>query len=188
MKKSAKKTELEKLQALRKKAGKARKASYTKRIDAYFGLKQHQGGSDIGITSPKAINLLNKEQKMTNLIHFSKTDLSDFSKEANGFRCRTYKEWWTKEELEEEYHHLGAICEENRIRDEARNHQAMLDFNKVVEETIANGAGDKDTAIRWLVQAEGLELNSKYDLEYFFWGYGLSYEKQIELTKKILDN
>jgi hypothetical protein len=40
MKKSAKKTELEKLQALRNKAGKARKASYTKRIDKeVFGLK-----------------------------------------------------------------------------------------------------------------------------------------------------
>ncbi len=36
MKKS---NELEKLQALRKKAPKDRKANYTKRIDAYFGLK-----------------------------------------------------------------------------------------------------------------------------------------------------
>jgi hypothetical protein len=124
---------------------------------------------------------------MTDLIHFSKTDLSDFSKQANGFRCRTYKEWWTKEELEEEYRYLGAVCEENRIMDEAREHQAMLDFNKVVEETVANGAGDEDTAIRWLVQAEGLEFN-EYDLEYFFWGYGLSYEIQKEFAKKMSNN
>jgi hypothetical protein len=34
-----KKDELKKLQDLRKKASKDRKASYTKRIDAYFGLK-----------------------------------------------------------------------------------------------------------------------------------------------------
>ena len=39
MKKSAKKTELEKLQALRTKANKKAKANYSKKIDTYFGLK-----------------------------------------------------------------------------------------------------------------------------------------------------
>lgn len=124
---------------------------------------------------------------MSNLIHFNDTDLSDFSKEANGFRNRSYKEWWTEEELNDEYNHLGALCEENRIRDEAREKQALLDFNKLIDETIANGAGDRKTAIRWLVQGEELEFHTQ-DLEYFFWGYGLSYKLQREFSKKMLDN
>ena len=121
---------------------------------------------------------------MTNLIHISETDLSDFYKDAYGIRPRgVYKEYWTEAELEAEYHHLSEVCKDNRIMEEAREHQALEDFNKLVDETIAYGAGDKDTAIRWLVQGEGLEMHS-YDLEYFFWGHGLSYELQREWGKK----
>lgn len=123
---------------------------------------------------------------MSNLIHISKTDLSDFHKDAYGFRPRgIYKEWWTESELEAEYQHLSKVCEENRIMDEAREHQALLDFNKLIDDTIAYGAGDRETAIRWLVQGEGLEFHT-YDLEYFFWGHGLSYELQKQYSKELL--
>ena len=63
---------------------------------------------------------------MSNLIHFSETDLSDFSKEANGFRCRTYKEWWTEEELEAEYKYLSGICEDNRLEETKREAEALV--------------------------------------------------------------
>jgi hypothetical protein len=123
---------------------------------------------------------------MANLIHISETDLSDFYKSAHGFRPRgIYKEWWTEAELETEYHYLAKVCEENRIMEEAREHQALLDFNKLIEETIAYGAGDRETAIRWLVDGECLEFHA-YDLEYFFWGHGLSYELQKQFTKELL--
>ena len=52
---------------------------------------------------------------MSNLIHISKTDLSDFYKDAFGFRPRGhYQEWWTEEELQKEYDYLSACCRENR--------------------------------------------------------------------------
>lgn len=121
---------------------------------------------------------------MTNLIHFNDTDLSDFSKEANGFRCRTYKEWWTQEELDAEYDRLGRICEENRIMEEAREHQALVDFEKLIADTIAYGAGDRETAIKWLVDGEGLDFHV-HDLQYFFWGHGLSYEIQNEWSREL---
>ena len=125
---------------------------------------------------------------MTDLIHISNTDLSDFHKDAYGFRPRgIYQEWWTPEALEAEYHHLSEVCKDNRIMEEAREHQALIDFNKLIEETISLGAGDVDTAIRWLAQAEDIELN-EYDLEYFFWGHGLSYEIQKEYAKKYSKN
>ena len=129
-------------------------------------------------------NNIKKEKTMTDLIHVSKTDLSDFFKDANGFRPRgIYKEWWTEAELEEEYKHLSKLCEENRIIDEAREDEALVSFNKLVNESISLGAGNRETAIRWLVEGEGLDFNS-YDLEYFFWGHGLSWEHQREWAKK----
>lgn len=124
---------------------------------------------------------------MTELIHISDTDLSDYFKDAHGFRPRSiYKEWWTPSELEAEYHHLSEICKENMIREEAAEHQALIDFNKLVEETIALGARDKETAIRWLVDGEDLTM-TEYDLEYFFWGHGLSYELQKKMAKEYAD-
>ena len=50
---------------------------------------------------------------MENLIHFSDTMLSDMFKDANNFRPRHYKEYWTESELEEEYNYqypVSSIC------------------------------------------------------------------------------
>jgi hypothetical protein len=121
---------------------------------------------------------------MSALIHISDTDLSDFFKDAYGFRPRShYKEWWTQHELDAEYHHLSEVCRENRIREEAAEAQALIDFNKLIDETISFGASDRETAIRWLVDGENLTL-TEYDLEYFFWGHGLSYELQKSMAKE----
>ncbi len=120
---------------------------------------------------------------MTDLIHISDTDLSDSFKDAYGFRPRHYKLLWTPEELEAEYHYLSEVCRENRIREEAAEIQALIDFNKLVDETISHGASDRETAIRWLVDGENLTL-TEYDLEYFFWGHGLSYELQKQMAKE----
>jgi hypothetical protein len=125
---------------------------------------------------------------MTDLIHIEQTDLSDFYKEAWGIRPRgVYKEWWTKDELEAEYQHLGDICTQNRICERNAEKQALIEFKQLIQKTIQLGAGDRETAIKWLVQAEGLEFNS-YDLEYFFWGYGLSYRLQKTWTKALTSN
>lgn len=121
---------------------------------------------------------------MTELIHFSKTDLSDFSKEAYGFRFRSYKEWWTKDELEAEYAHLSSICDENIAIETEREERALVDFEALIQETIALGASDRETAIRWLVDGEDLEMTEQ-DLQYFFWGHGLSYEIQNKWSKEL---
>lgn len=121
---------------------------------------------------------------ITKEIHISKTDLSDFHKDAYGFRPRgIYKEWWTEAELEAEYQHLSDVCRDNREMEEAREHQAMLDFNKLIQETIDNGAGDKKTAIRWLIQGEDLDINFPQDVEHFFWLQGLGWKKIDEFCR-----
>ena len=117
------------------------------------------------------------------LIHIWNTDLSDFHKDAFGVRPRHYKEWWTQEELDDEYDYLSKVCDDNAKREAIREAEALVKFEKLIEDTISHGAGDGETAIRWLVQGEGLELNEA-DLQYFFWGHGLSYELQNEWSKK----
>jgi len=122
---------------------------------------------------------------MENMIHIHDTDLSDLLKDANGFRPRgIYKEWWTKEELEAEYKHLGDVCDSNSKAETIAESKALLDFNKLITETIELGASDRETAIKWLVDGENLEWHTQ-DLQYFFWGHGLSYELQNEWSIKL---
>lgn len=125
---------------------------------------------------------------MENLIHFSDTMLSDMYKDANGFRPRHYKVLWTESELEEEYSYLQARIEESMATDALREKYALESFNTLVEETIALGAADRETAIRWLMDAENVDTSYLQDVEHFFWGYGLSYElyrsMALEFTRK----
>ena len=122
---------------------------------------------------------------MTDLIHISKTDLSDLFKDAHGFRPRGhYKEWWTRDELDAEYAHLSRICDENAFNEAIAEALALDKFEDLIKEVIGYGAGDRETAIRWLVQGENLDF-TVYDLEYFFWGHGLSYKIQKEWSMKL---
>lgn len=127
------------------------------------------------------------------MIHINDTLLSDTYKDAFGIRPRHYKEWWTEEELRVEYTHLGRIISDNMAAEETAQAIALESFNKLVEKTMAHGAGDRMTAIRWLLQAEGIELNPAssigylyQEVEHAFWKYGLSFEKVDELTSEIL--
>lgn len=115
---------------------------------------------------------------MSKMIHVSETDLSDFSKDAYGFRCRSYKEWWTKDELEAEYERLSAISDENHAIEVEREKEALRAFEALIQDTISNGAADRETAIRWLMDAEDCDPDCEQDVQYFLWGYGLSYEIQ----------
>lgn len=121
----------------------------------------------------------------SNLIHVSETDLSDWYKEAFGIRPRYYKEWWTKDELEAEYNHLSRICEENLKSEKIRQEAAYKRFEKLIEKVIGYGAGNRETAIRWLIEADDFcDIEYKQDVEHFFWSMGLSWEKTEEYMRK----
>lgn len=53
---------------------------------------------------------------------------------------------------------------------EAEQNAAITKFEKTVSETIAYGAGDRATAIRWLMYSDA---GTKYDAEYFEYLNGL---------------
>lgn len=88
--------------------------------------------------------------------------ISDLSKDAYGFRVRN-TDWASMsfEELAAEVNRFSAIVEENEAEERAASEKALADFEARVEELINSGAGDRETALRWMLGAY-----DKYDLSY----------------------
>jgi hypothetical protein len=121
---------------------------------------------------------------MTNLINFSDTLLSDTYKDAYGFRPRHYKEFWTEEELGLEYDRLQVVINSVMAEEAAAHKAALAAFNTLIEETIALGAADRKTAIRWLMDGENVNNTYRQEVEHFFWSHGLSFEMIDKLTNE----
>ena len=82
----------------------------------------------------------------------------------------------TNEELEKELEFLSGVAKE-RMEEEERAEQAAYErFEEQVADTIKMGAGDRNTAIRWILNAEGLD--KEYDMGYVCYCLGLGYNKQ----------
>lgn len=58
---------------------------------------------------------------------------------------------------------------------EADEKAAIAKFEQSVADTIANGASDRATAIRWLMSAENIDETSSYDVEHYCYLNGLPY-------------
>jgi hypothetical protein len=98
--------------------------------------------------------------------------ISDASKDAVGFRMRYDISEMTNQELSELADYWServceAIAEEEIIQAEARK-----EFEALVQSTIDSGAGDRETAIRWLMAAED-ESDMWYGEDYFKYTYNL---------------
>ena len=90
--------------------------------------------------------------------------VSDLFKDVNGFRPRGYKfNEWSNKELEDFVNDLIDISEK-----EAAEEQEWA--NKAIKDVISVGACDKETALRWLDQADA----------YFMYGDDDFYEDSIE--------
>ena len=107
----------------------------------------------------------------------------DGHKEAYGFRNRGYDfDSMSMAELEAEADRIGdAIEAENKRMDEmyARN---TADFEKQVAKYLEM-AGSREAAIRWILQAEGLE--KEYDAGYICYSLGLPYKMEGEFKQLI---
>ena len=90
--------------------------------------------------------------------------VSDLFKDVNGFRPRGYKfNEWSNQELEDFVNDLIEISEKQAAEERAWE-------NKAINDVISVGADDKETALRWLDQADA----------YFMYGDDEFYEDSIE--------
>lgn len=95
---------------------------------------------------------------------------SDAYKDAYGFRPRGCSDM-TVAELREELNRLGSVIAEQEDQRERAEAEAATRFETRVAETIATGAGDRETALRWIHQAEGTDG----DDEFLCYNLGLLY-------------
>jgi len=79
---------------------------------------------------------------------------SDYFKDVHGFRPHVDVSEWTKEQLDEEFDYLGREMEHVMAADAEREAEAIAEFEKNIAATMAAGNVDRETAIRWLRDAE----------------------------------
>lgn len=106
--------------------------------------------------------------------------ISDVSKEARGYRERLNWDAYSMEELEAI---ADGFTEELRVemqREEERQQESIADFERLVKQYIETGAGDRETAIRWIVQGDEQIDLSHDDSSYVCFHFGLPYSMESE--------
>lgn len=96
----------------------------------------------------------------------------DMYKDAYGVRPRGIDTSdWTLEQFEAEFKVLGEAIEQEEIARRAAEAEAVKKFEQHVTNTICMGARDRETALKWIMQAS----NADGDWEYFCFLNGLPY-------------
>lgn len=96
----------------------------------------------------------------------------DAYKDAHGFRPRHIALYeMSEEQLKAELDRLSEIISQQEAIRIEREQAAIVEFNNRVDNLIATGAGDRETALRWIHEAEG----SDGDDEYLCYLVGLPY-------------
>jgi len=99
--------------------------------------------------------------------------VSDVYKDAHGIRPRGFN-WdaYSDDELDTFVDECITTANENADAEAIWAEEQVIVFKQLVEDTIAHGAGDRATALRWLF--EGSELDA-YDIEHFVWQQNILY-------------
>ena len=102
-------------------------------------------------------------------------------KDAFGVKGRHYDfEAMSTEELRAEADYISRSVKEQMELEARMEKEAIQRYEESLAEYMSMGAGDRATAIRWLLQAEGLD--NEHDAGYICYNLGLPYsmEKEFE--------
>ena len=113
--------------------------------------------------------------------------ISDLHKDARGFRPS--QDWLHNfdslpyAEQEKIWDRLVVEMDESMTDEDRREAAALADFRALIADTIAAGAADGATALRWLRDADEQRGD---DLSYFLWAHGLNSSELLqELGKEL---
>jgi hypothetical protein len=96
----------------------------------------------------------------------------DMYKDAYGVRPRGVDtSTWTLADFDAEFQLLGEIIKQEDIARNAAETEAIEKFEKHVTDTICMGARNRETALRWIMDAS----NANGDWEYLCYDLGLPY-------------
>lgn len=105
--------------------------------------------------------------------------ISDASKDAQGFRTRFDPTQKSVAELEADCEYWSKQVEISIEEDERAHVAAIAKFNKTVANLIECGAGDRETAIRWIRDGQD-EYDRAYGDDYLKYSLGLPYTYDLE--------
>jgi hypothetical protein len=111
---------------------------------------------------------------------FDESIVSDLHKDARGFRpsCMWWKTWEesSAEEKQVIWDDICAELEEEINREKRMQENALANMKKRIADTIALGASDEVSALKWIIEAEGFDASDlMYGVSYFCYHFGLSY-------------
>lgn len=96
---------------------------------------------------------------------------SDYHKDAYGFRPRYDYYSYTLEELVADYDRFGKVYAENQREEELSQKRNLVAFEGRIASTIQLGAGDRQTALRWVAEGDDVDI---WDIGYYLWKQGIS--------------
>lgn len=105
---------------------------------------------------------------------------SDLHKDAYGFRPRQHEFYAASDDRKQQIWD-GVVADLEIEMENSRNAeaQAVAAFAARIQETIALGAGDEETAIRWILDGEEFSLyDYQYGADYAAYHFGLPYANQ----------
>jgi hypothetical protein len=109
----------------------------------------------------------------------------DAYKEAYGIRPRFMDfESMSMDQLRKEADSCANAAEAEMKREEEQQEADLAEFKSLIQKTIELGAGDEETALRWLTQSEVFYHGQ--DVEHWVWNKGILFtDYGRELTKRL---
>jgi len=109
--------------------------------------------------------------------YFLEVDVYEMHKQAYGVKGRHYDfKNMTDEDLKKELDHLAEVADEEYKREQKAKEDAYNQFEKRIEDNIKLGATDRDSAIKWILDAE--DLTDERDPGYICYSLGLDYKHE----------
>ena len=116
--------------------------------------------------------------------------ISDLYKDVHGYRPRNWDfNAMSFEELTDFVNDLSEQAEEQDRQEQEWAEICLVEFNKKLQEVIDLGAGDRKTALTWMLQGDmgdDTELDP-YAIDYFTARRGISYSKAGEAVEEELN-
>ena len=119
---------------------------------------------------------------------FDESIVSDLHKDAYGFRPS--QSWWAMwaafnaDQMQAEWDHLIEVMNESIEMERLEKERALAEFKALVQKTIELGAGDEETALRWMTQDE--TFYHSQDVEHWVWNQGILFtDYGRELVKRL---
>ena len=110
--------------------------------------------------------------------------ISDESKTAYGFRTRCDWDQMSLEDLEKMADQISQDAESEMARQRENEEYAAARLEALISDTIEMGAGDRKTAIRWIL--EGENMMEEWDMGYIEYSFGLKYRTYDDEFREVI--